>query len=261
MQQTGETLKRLFIKYGWLLIIAILFSCQLPADKIRIFMAGDSTMAIKETRAFPEMGWGVPFVHFFDSSVTVVNKARNGRSTRTFISEGIWKELIDDVQAGDYVFIQFGHNDESKTKAERYSSPEEYRNNLLKFINETEAKKAIPVLLTPVGRRRFDSTGTVMDSHPIYSDVVRQLAKDHKVFFIDADKKSQEIYQGFGAEGSKMLFLQLKPNEHPNYPDGRDDNTHFNELGVRLVAQMILKEMRSLQIPVVERVVKAVKKS
>lgn len=223
-------------------------------------MAGDSTMSIKDVKAFPEMGWGVPFVHFFDSTVTVVNKSRNGRSTRTFLSEGIWNEIITEVKQGDYVFIQFGHNDESRTKTERYTFPEQYRKNLLHFINETEARKGIPVLLTPVSRRRFDSTGKAIETHPLYSDVVRQIAKERKIYFIDADKKSQEMYQHLGAEHSKMLFLQLKPGEHPNYPDGRDDNTHFNELGARLIAQMILQEMKDLQIPVVNRIVKPIKK-
>lgn len=238
----------------------ILVAFDLPDKPLRIFMAGDSTMSIKTERAFPETGWGVPFALFFDSSVTVVNKAKNGRSTRTFLSEGIWHEIINNVQPGDYVFIEFGHNDESKEKTERYSSPEDYRRNLLRFITETEAKKGIPVLLTPVGRRKFDASGKVIDSHPVYSDIVRQIAKERKIYFIDADIKTQALYQSFGKEDSRMLFLQLKPGQHPNYPDGRNDNTHFNELGARLVAQLILKEMRELKMPLIQRIVKPVKK-
>src|SRR4051794_12239462 len=95
--------------------------------KITVFMAGDSTMSVKETKAYPETGWGMPFQYFFDSTVTIVNKAKNGRSTKTFISEGLWQSIISNVQPGDYVFIQFGHNDESKEKTERYTTPEEYR--------------------------------------------------------------------------------------------------------------------------------------
>lgn len=246
--------------FGSLLIVGLLASFQLPSNDLKVFLAGDSTMAIKTKQTFPETGWGVPFALFFDSSVAVVNKAKNGRSTRTFISEGIWDELIKNVKPGDYVFIQFGHNDESKTKGERYTSPEDYRKNLLRFINETEKKRGIPVLLTPVSRRKFDSAGRTVETHPQYSDVVRQIASERKIHFIDADRKTQELYQRFGPEDSKMLFLQLKPGEHPNYPEGRNDNTHFNELGARLVAQLILTEMRDLQIPLLSRLVKPVKK-
>jgi len=125
----------------------------LPEKKIlKIFMAGDSTMAIKEVKAYPETGWGMPFAYFFDSTVTVVNRAKNGRSTKTFISEGLWKSITDEMQEGDYVFIQFGHNDEVKEKVDRYTTPDEYKTNLLRFVMDTRSKKAIPVLLTPVTR-------------------------------------------------------------------------------------------------------------
>ncbi|HVE60173.1 MAG TPA: hypothetical protein VNA26_00020, partial [Chitinophagaceae bacterium] len=137
-------------KHIWLAGFVILSAFNLPPkNKIKIFLAGDSTMSVKEVKAYPETGWGMPFAHFFDSTVTVDNRAKNGRSTRTFISEGLWKKLIDDLKEGDYVFIQFGHNDESPEKTERYSTPEQYKINISLFISETRAKKATPVLLTP----------------------------------------------------------------------------------------------------------------
>ena len=88
----------------------------IPSHKIKIYLIGDSTIAKKEIKAYPETGWGMPFVYFFDSTVTVDNRAKNGRSTKTFISENLWKPVADSLQEGDYVFIQFGHNDESKEK-------------------------------------------------------------------------------------------------------------------------------------------------
>ena len=223
-------------------------------------MAGDSTMSIKEIKAYPETGWGMPFAYFFDSSVTVINKARNGRSTRTFLSDGIWDALIKDVREGDYVFIEFGHNDEAKDKAERYTTPEQYKLNIISFIDETHAKKGIPVLLTPVSRRRFDNNGNAVETHQVYSSIVRELAKEKNVFFIDLDEKSRALYQEFGKETSRLLFLQLKPGQHPNYPAGKDDNTHFNELGARLIAELVLAEMRILKIPLVQKIVVPVKK-
>src|ERR1044071_3634283 len=98
--------------------------------KIKVFMAGDSTMAIKETKAYPETGWGMPFVYFFDSTVVVDNRAQNGRSTRPFIEEGRWKPVADSLQEGDYVFIQFGHNDEVPTKRS-FTTEADYKANLL----------------------------------------------------------------------------------------------------------------------------------
>jgi lysophospholipase L1-like esterase len=225
-----------------------------PKNKIKVFIAGDSTAANKEVKAYPETGWGMPFAYFFDSTVTVDNRAKNGRSTRTFISEGLWQKLIDDVHEGDYVLMQFGHNDESKEKTDRYTTPDEYKTNLARFITETRNKKAHPVLLTPVSRRQFDSTGHVRETHKVYSALVREVAKQYNVPFIDLDEKSRELFQKFGAENSKLLFMQLEPGEHPNYPEGRNDNTHFNELGARKIAQLVLGGIKELKLELADRI-------
>jgi lysophospholipase L1-like esterase len=240
----------------------LLISFCLPSEKkkIKIFLAGDSTMSIKETKAYPETGWGMPFVYFWDTTVTIVNRAKNGRSTKTFLSEGLWKSIYDEAGEGDYVFIQFGHNDESPEKKERYATPDTFKMNLTKFVTDARAKKATPVLLTPVSRRKFDSTGIAIETHKEYSAYVKEVAAKENVLFIDLDTKSRELYQQFGKNDSKLLFMQLKPGEHPNYPDGRDDNTHFNELGARLIAQLILKELKATIPDIAERVIVPVKK-
>ncbi|HEY0676688.1 MAG TPA: rhamnogalacturonan acetylesterase [Chitinophagaceae bacterium] len=237
-------------------LFALIFFAMPEKKKIRVWLIGDSTMSVKEVKAYPETGWGMPFVHFFDSSVVVENHARNGRSTRTFISEKRWQEVINRVQEGDYVFIQFGHNDESKEKADRYTTPDEYKSNLTKFVQETKSLKGNPVLITPVTRRRFDSSGRIMETHGVYSGLVRSLAKELNVPMIDLDRKSQDLLQQFGPEQSKLLFLQLQPGEHPNYPEGKNDNTHFNELGARKMAELVLKEIRALKLELAERIVK-----
>ena len=242
-------------------IVILILAFAFPEKKrIKIFMAGDSTMSIKETKAYPETGWGMPFVYFWDSTVTVINKAKNGRSTKSFINEGLWKSIMDEASEGDYVFIEFGHNDEVPTKA-NYTTESEFKTNLNRFIDEAKVKKMIPVLLTPVARRKFDSTGTLQETHLVYSQLVREVAAAQHVLFIDMDRKSQQLLQQLGAENSKLLFLQLKPGEHPNYPDGKDDNTHFNELGARLMAQIVLKEVASLDPSLAEHIIKsAIKK-
>jgi lysophospholipase L1-like esterase len=239
-----------------MLVLLILSAWTVQPETITVYLVGDSTMSEKETQAYPETGWGMPFRYFFNKTVVVENHARNGRSTRTFITEGRWQTVADKLKKGDYVFIQFGHNDESKEKTDRYTSPEDYKKNLIRFINESQAKGAVPVLLTPVARRRFDEQGNVKESHPEYSPLVHEVAKQQGVPLIDLDKRSQALYQQLGKENSKLLFLQLKPGEHPNYPEGKDDNTHFNELGARLIAQIVLEEIQNLKLELANRIVK-----
>ena len=111
-------------------------------------------------------------------------------------------------------------------------------------------------MLTPVARRKFDSTGKIVGTHDVYSQIVRDVAKEENVILFDMDKKSQQFISNMGVENSKLLFLQLKPGEHPNYPEGKEDNTHFSELGARLVAQLVLAEIKK-QIPeLADRIVK-----
>ena len=135
--------------------------------------------------------------------------------------------------------------EEVKSKLNSYTTPDEFISNLKQYIGDAREKKMIPVLLTPVARRKFDADGKIEETHQEYSALVRKLATEEKALFIDLDTQSMQRYQQFGVENSKLLFCQLKPGEHPNYPDGKDDNTHFNELGARLIAQLVLKEIRT----------------
>jgi len=235
--------------------LAVLCMAATPSPKIKIWLCGDSTMSIKQTTAYPETGWGMPFVYFWDSTVEVKNLAKNGRSTRTFISEGLWQQAYDGMQEGDFVFIQFGHNDEVKEKVGSYTTPDQYKSNLVRFITEARSKKATPILLTPVSRRKFDSTGKQVQTHEYYSNLVREVAVQEKVLFIDVDVQSQSLYQQWGEEKSTHLFLQLQKGEHPNYPEGKIDNTHFNEIGARTIAQLVLKNIIALNTPLNQHIV------
>jgi lysophospholipase L1-like esterase len=242
--------------YKLIILIFLSAFCVPEKKKIKVWLVGDSTMSVKEVKAYPETGWGMPFSHFFDSTVVVDNRAKNGRSTKSFKAEGLWQPIVESLQEGDYVFIQFGHNDEGKEKVGRYTTPEQFRANLTAYVADTRAKKAIAVLITPAARRRFDSTGNVVASHPGYSEVVRSVAEELGVALIDLDKKSQELLQKLGTENSKLLFNHLAPNEHPNYPDGKIDDTHFNELGARRMAQLVLSELKALNLELARRIVK-----
>ena len=232
-------------------ILILLFAVNISAQKspVTIFIAGDSTAAEKLPEKRPETGWGEMLGKFFkDGKVKIENRAMNGRSTKTFISENRWQKILDDLKKGDYVFVQFGHNDSAKEKGERYTPPEDYRKNLIKFINEVNAKKANIVLLTPVMRRRFDKDGKFYDTHGEYPDIVRAVAKEYKIPLIDMHRKSEKLLVGLGAENSKKLFLILQKGESPNYPNGLDDNTHFNPRGAEEMAKLAVEGIRETKI-------------
>lgn len=237
-----------------ILLPFFLLTAFLPSQKKTVvYLIGDSTMANKEISAYPETGWGMPFSHFFDSTIIVDNRAKNGRSTRTFIEEGLWKPVVENLQPGDYVFVQFGHNDEVETK-KSYTTPEQFTANLTRYVSEVRSKGAFPVLLTPVARRKFDSSASVAGTHNQYAELVRNVAAKNNVPLIDLDKKGQELIQQFGVEGSKLLFNHLQPGEHPSYPAGKADDTHFSELGARKVAQMVLAAIKSLNLPLARHI-------
>jgi len=244
----------------WMLVltpvlILTLMSFLLPPDHITLYMAGDSTMSIKDVKAYPETGWGMPFKVFFDNTVTVDNKSKNGRSTKSFISEGLWASISDNLKEGDYVLIQFGHNDEVPTKA-TYINEAGFTANLVKFVTETKAKNAYPVLITPVARRKFDDKGQIQGTHDVYSELVRKVAADQQVPLIDLDKESQALVQKYGPDDSKYLYDYVAPGENPNYPGGKSDDTHFNELGARKIAEIVLADIRALKLPLADRIVK-----
>lgn len=237
--------------------IIMLMSFLVPQKKVRIWLIGDSTMCYYGPERAPLTGWGMPFATFFDSTVQVNNMARGGRSTRTFISENRWQPIADSLQENDYVFIQFGHNDEAKEEKykDRYTTPEDYRKNLLKFVDETRRRKAIPVLITPVSRMKFDKEGKAQETHTEYSAIVLDVARVRSVNVIDLDAQSRKLLQQLGPEAAKLLFMQLEPGEDPFYPEGSKDNTHFNELGARKMAQIVLADIRDKDPALAKRII------
>jgi lysophospholipase L1-like esterase len=240
---------RIFSSVVVTLLLGIGVGAAAQQRPVTVFLAGDSTMAKKLPEKRPETGWGEMLPNFFRKGPIVFdNRAQNGRSTRTFISEGRWQAIVAALQPGDYVFIQFGHNDESKEKTDRYTPPAEYRNNLIKFVAEARAKRAIAILLTPVMRRKFDKDGKLQDTHGEYPDIVRRVATEYKVVLIDMHRSSAQVLAEYGREGSRKLFLQLKPNENPNYPNGIEDNTHFNPIGAEVMARLAIDAIRQQRL-------------
>jgi len=238
--------------------LILLFSFVPNQKKIKVYLTGDSTMAFYDKTRFPQAGWGMPFANYFDSTVIVENRAKGGRSSKSFMSEGFWKPIVDNLQEGDFVLIQFGHNDAANAAdhPNRYASPEEYKSNLIIYVTETRARKANPVLITPVTRLKFDANGKAEQSHAPFSKMVADVAAQYKVPLIDLDTKSRELVQKLGQEFSKYMYLDLEPGEEPFYPSGIHDNTHFSEFGARKMAEIALHEISALKLELANHIVK-----
>jgi lysophospholipase L1-like esterase len=246
-------MKKLNFKQCAIIFVPLLLSFLLyKKNHVTVYLIGDSTMAFYRSPKFPIAGWGMPFADFFDSTVTVKNKAEGGESTRTFIEEKLWQPVYDSLRPGDYLLIQFGHNDEVPSK-ESYTTEKDYKANLIRFITEARNKRANPVLITPVARRKFDDSGNIQDVHRAYSAIVRNVAHEYKVPLIDLNKKSQQLLQVLGPEKSKSLFLAL--GENPYYPKDEEDITHFNTLGARKIAEIVLAGLKALKLEWANRVV------
>ncbi len=212
---------------------------------LHVYLIGDSTCATKKLdKENPERGWGQMFQPLFDTEVIVENHAVNGRSTRSFREEGRWTPIYDRLQPGDYVFIEFGHNDQ-KVKTVRFSTPDGYAENLHRYIRETREKGAIPVLLTPIVRRNFVN-GVLTDTHGEYLAACRRVATEEQVAFIDAEKITQKWVSEMGDEASRAYFMWVKPGTCPLYPDGRQDNTHLNVRGARTLARTFAAELSNV---------------
>ncbi|WP_159519231.1 rhamnogalacturonan acetylesterase [Sunxiuqinia indica] len=232
----------------------VLSSCSTKEKSIDVFMVGDSTMANKKTEVYPETGWGQVVAQYFDSLVTVHNHAVNGRSTKSFIDEGRWQVVLDSLKKGDFVLIQFGHNDQKIKDSTRYTIPfESYSENLEKYVLETREKGATPILLTSIVRRKFDENGQLVDTHGDYPVAMRQVAERLNVPLIDLQKLTEDLVQSMGDEPSKELYLWTEPTE--KYPEGRQDNTHLRLAGAIKVAALATRELTKLPIDLADHVI------
>ena len=241
-----------------------------PQKVTTIFIIGDSTAAKKDlSKGSPERGWGMALQCYFDEAfVRVDNHAVNGRSSLSFIHEKRWDKVLSLIQPGDYVIIQFGHNDE-KDGATRHTDPgSTFDYTLAKYVRETREKGGVPVLMNPVVRRNFakkqvasagddeslrnttfkDGGKTVegdslKDTHGLYAVAPRDVAQRMNCLFVDANKITHDLEQGLGVEGSKKLHMWYKPGEHPALPKGRQDNTHYNIYGAHQVARLFAEAL------------------
>lgn len=212
---------------------------------ITIYIAGDSTAAIKLPDKRPETGWGEAFQPYFKENVRIENRAINGRSTKSFIKEGHLDEIANSIQPSDYFIIQFGHNDQKIEDPERGTQPfGDYQDNLLKYVEVARRKNAHPLLLTSVTRRKWD--GDKLDPLSVgeFPKAMLHFAKKNNVPILDIHKRSREFLETIGKEESASYYLHLAPGESENYPDGIIDDTHFNGKGAEAVAQLIIDAIK-----------------
>lgn len=222
-------------------------------ELIHVYTIGDSTMANKNTEVYPETGWGQVLPQFFDEQVKIHNHALNGRSSKSFISEGRWQAVVDSLQKGDYVFIQFGHNDQKVKSPDRFTEPfGEYTDNLKKYVTETRKKGATPILFTSIVRRKFVD-GKLVDTHSDYPLAVRKLAKKMKVSLIDMQKRTEEKVQAMGDPNSKDLYLWTEPTQ--KFTEGRKDDTHLCTKGARCYASLAVQELKKLPLELARHVI------
>ncbi|MCS7462601.1 rhamnogalacturonan acetylesterase [Paenibacillus doosanensis] len=215
-------------------------------NAIRIYIAGDSTAASYPADQAPMAGWGQMLGALLTAEAEVHNHASCGRSSKSFIAEGRLKPIAEGLRQGDYLFVQFGHNDE-KPDEQRHTEPfTTYLDHLMQYIAAARKKGAVPVLFTSVARRHFDADGQLLATHGDYPEAMKKLAAEQDVLLIDMEAKTGELYRKLGPEDSKRLFTWLEPGEHPNYPDGARDNTHFNERGAMEVARIAAAELAAL---------------
>lgn len=229
----------------FVMIPGLLFALLGNQRDITVFLIGDSTVADKPYgNGNPEKGWGQVFPLYFEEGVKVENHAVNGRSTKSFIDEGRWDAVMEKLQPGDYVFIEFGHNDAKDQDPSRYAAPQtDYRKNLERFIADARAKGASPVLATPIVRRKFKG-GELRETHGEYPGVVREVAKQQQVPLIDLHQRTKALVETFGEERSKLLFLHLEPYEYESLPEGKEDDTHLSAYGAFKVSDLVAAEMR-----------------
>ena len=205
-----------------------------------LYLLGDSTVADQPRE--PYSSWGQMLTRFFGPGVAIANHAESGESLRSSLAAKRLDKVLSTIQPGDYLFIQYGHNDE-KEKGENVGPFTTYKSDLKKFVTEARARKAIPVLITPVQRRTFDLDHSVTNSHGDYPEAVRQVAKEEKVPLIDLNVMSKTLYEAWGTEESKRAFA-------PN------DNTHHNDYGSYELAKCIVEGVKTNKLHIARYLIK-----
>ena len=232
----------------------MLISLNCLAQKPTIYGIGDSTMANKPIEnENPERGWGQMLPLFFNEKINIDNRAVNGRSTKSFLDLNLWDAVYKNLKPGDYVFIQFGHNDGKVTDSTRYTNPHTvYRHNLIRYVTETRQKGAIPILFSSITRRNFNEQGVLISTHGDYTLETRLVAQEFNVPFIDMEYYTELLEMKYGPEKSKQLHLHYKKGEIAFFPEGKEDNTHLCVKGATEISKIAVEELKKTNLDLIK---------
>ncbi|WP_228520700.1 rhamnogalacturonan acetylesterase [Flavobacterium sp. JLP] len=227
-----------------------------PKDNLTVvYLAGDSTVTDQDVE--PWASWGQFITNYFDDSVVVSNYAYSGSALSSFKAGNRLKKILTQIKKGDYLFVEFGHNDE-KIKGEGNGAWGSYSILLTEFVQSAKDKGAIPVLVTPTQRRFFNENGTLKETHGEFPDAMRAVAQKNKIALIDITKITTELYEAWGDEPSRKAFVQYPANTFPGQEKALDDNTHFNSFGANEIALCVLSGIRELDIPLKKQIKKEI---
>ncbi|MBK8807061.1 MAG: hypothetical protein IPO21_10595 [Bacteroidales bacterium] len=219
----------------------------------RIHLIGDSTVSNYAESKFPMAGWGQVLHYFFDKDIEILNHAIGGRSSRSFIEEGRWTTVKSSLQKGDFLLIQFGHNDRDFSKPERYTSVADYKTYLKQYVNEARLLGGIPVLVSPMVMNAWNNAvmrNVFTESGNDYRGAMAEVAKELDVPFVDLNMKSWNYFKNFDYEYcSRFYYNRYLAGEYPNYPDGINDGTHFQETGAIAMARFIVEGLDEIDNP------------
>ena len=217
------------------------------ADVPTIFLAGNSTVTDQDNE--PWCGWGQMLPRFLNDNVAVTNYAESGEAGNSFISAGRFDKILTKMKQGDYLFIEFGHNDQKQTGPDRgpYTS---YKKSLKMLIDGTREKGGTPILVTPMHRRRFDENGKIINTLGDFPDAARQLASEENVMLVDLNEMSRILYEAWGPEESKKAFVHYPAGTFPGQDQALEDNTHFNTYGGYQICKCILRGLKEIKSPI-----------
>lgn len=219
-----------------------------PVSKIKtLFLAGDST--VTDQNREPWASWGQFFTNYFSTDVVIANYASSGLALNSFKSQNRLEKILHLMQPDDYVFIEFGHNDE-KAKGEGEGAWGRYTTLLKEYVAKTREKGGIPVLLTPTQRRQFNEDGTLKPTHGEYPNAVRKVAKELQVPLIDITEMTTVMYESWGVKPSKKAFVHYPANTFPGQKKTLADNTHFSSFGANEVAKCVIQEIKNLNLDI-----------
>lgn len=239
------------MKALFLLVLSLLLPTQAAeTPPLTLHLVGDSTMSDKANLAYPERGWGQLLPQFLLPQLKVVNHAANGRSTRRFFNEGRWQLLLSELAEGDYVLIQFGHNDSKQSDPARFAAADsDYQTFLNQFITDVRKRGATPMLASSICRRNFAADGSLKRDLAAYAQSAAQVAATAGVSFFDLQQLSCDFWQQLGTDGSQPYFIQVPAGLYQKFPDGKTDNTHLTLQGATKVAQFFVAELTRQQHP------------